>query len=211
MNRWSFWIASAGIVGSLIVGCGGDDDDTPAASTAGKPSSGGMAGSTASGGKSGSGGTSATSGGGGQASEQIEIEGTWVNSDFGEKDVIDDTTWSSAFGDSAPTISDIVEFSNTERYAIRKAPSDAAFNPGTFDRVVWTKPAGDAFYYCTVIYGCASADLTETSDGAGGAGTAGAGAGGASDGGVCEPSVVDDTDPEHGGCGAFAWTKLTRQ
>jgi hypothetical protein len=203
------------MVAALIVGCGGDDDDSPPVNTAGKPSTGGAAGSTgASGGKSGSGGTSAMAGGGGQASEQIEVAGTWVSNQFGstETDVIDDTTWSTAFGDSAATVSEIVEFSNSERYAIRKAPNDpTAFNPGTFDRVVWTKPVGDTFYYCTVIYGCSSADLTETGDGAGGAGSAGSGAGGASDEGLCQLSVVDDSDPEHGGCGGFQWTKLTRQ
>lgn len=215
MNRWTFWLTSAGMVAALIVGCGGDDDSSPV-NTAGKPSTGGSAGSAgASGGKSGGGGTNAMAGGGGQTSAQIEIEGTWVSDAFAgetETDVIDETTWSTAFGDSAATVSEIVEFSNTERYAILKAPNDAtAFYPGTFDRVVWTKPAGDVIYYCTAIYGCSSAALTETGDGAGGAGSAGTGAGGASDGGLCQLSVVDDSDPERGGCGGFAWTKLTRQ
>ena len=134
-----------------------------------------------------------------QTPAHIEIAGTWSNADFGETDVIDDKSWSSDFG-SDPTVSTIEKFSNTERYAIRQAPDDAAFNPGTFDRVVWTKPAGDSFYYCTVTYGCDSADLTATGDGDDSDGSP-----------TCNLSAFDDIDPENGGCGSFAGTKLTAQ
>jgi hypothetical protein len=200
---------NAGLVTALVVGCGGDDDDSPPVSTAGKPSAGasgggGKAGSAGTSGKGGSGGTSAVGGAGGQNSGPIEIEGTWVNHDFDETDVIDDTTWSSAYGSSEPSTYDIVEFSNGERYAIRKSPFD-----GTFDRTLWTKPEGGVFYYCTAIYGCDSADLTEQGEAAtGAAGAAGAGGAGS---GTCQLSPVDDSDPEHGGCGTFPWTKLTHQ
>ena len=134
-----------------------------------------------------------------QTPAPIEIAGTWSNADFGETDVIDDKTWSSDFG-SAPTVSTIEKFSNAERYAIRQAPDDAAFNPGTFDRVVWTKPDGDHFYYCSVTYGCDTAELTATGDGDD-----------SEDSPNCNLSEVDASDPENGGCGPFAWTKLTAQ
>jgi hypothetical protein len=154
-----------------------------------------------------------------QPAAHIEIQGTWGNSAFGETDVIDDKTWSTDYGGPATMLS-IDEYSNSERYAIRKAPDDAAFNPGTFDRVVWTKPAGGEFYYCTVTYGCATAALTETgehktNDGAGGAsggdGAAGAGGAGSGEGEpmTCQLSAIDASDPENGGCGDFPWTKLT--
>jgi hypothetical protein len=205
MNRLSFWMVSAGLVTALAVGCSSDDDSAPPGGSAGTPSTGGTSGTGGKGGGAGTSGTSGLAGGGGQTSESIEIEGTWVNLDFDETDIIDDTSWSSAFGSSPASVYVIDEFSNSERYAIRKSPFD-----GTFDRVVWTKPENGEFYYCTVIFGCETADLTESgvsADGAAGA----AGAGGA--GGVpqCQLSPVSDADPDHGGCGAFPWTKLTHQ
>src|SRR5262249_37158780 len=114
MNRLSFWMVSAGVITALAVGCGGDDDTTPTPASGGKAGAGGAAAGTAgSGGKSGSGsgGTSSLAGGGGQTSEPIEIEGTWVNEDFGETDIIADATWSSAFGTSDPSVYEITEFS----------------------------------------------------------------------------------------------------
>jgi hypothetical protein len=132
-----------------------------------------------------------------QTPAAIEIAGTWSNPDFGETDVIDDQTWSSDFG-SEPTVSTIEKFSNRERYAIRRAPDHAAFNPGTFDRVAWTQPDGDHFYYCAVTYGCDTAALTATGDGDD-----------SEDSPNCNVSSVDASDPENGGCGSFAWTKLT--
>jgi hypothetical protein len=153
----------------------------------------------------------------------IEIKGTWSNSDFGvtETDVIDDATWSTDFGMGA-TVDAIVEFSNDARYAIRKAPDDAAYYPSTFDKVVWTKPAGGSFYYCTAIYGCATADDTTPTSGSlgqGGSGGAGDGSNSSGQGGsggagddttpTCTPSVVDASDPANTGCGDFSWTKLS--
>jgi hypothetical protein len=217
MNRMSFLVTKFGLgiaFGLAVSACAGDDDSfqTPgkggAGSSAGASNKAGAT-STASGGmgaggSGGAAGEAAGAGGdadnaGGASGAHIEIAGTWLNTDFGqtETDLIDDETWSSDFG-GAPTVASITEFSNSERYAVRKAPKDAAFNPGTFDRVVWTKPTEGVFYYCTVIYGCATAALTEHGDGDTSTTT-------------CKVASVDDSDPENGGCASFPWTKLTAQ
>jgi hypothetical protein len=123
----------------------------------------------------------------------IEVKGTWTNSDFGETDTIDDSAWSSSFDDSDPTVSSIVEYSNDDRSLVILTPDDASFNPGTYSKYVWTKPASGSFYYCTASFGCASADQAKN--------------GPADD--ACTLSDVDATDLEGTGCGGFAWTKLT--
>jgi hypothetical protein len=124
----------------------------------------------------------------------IEVKGTWSSpGPYAETDVIDDASWSSQFGDSDPSVSKIVEYSNDERSAVILTPDDAAFNPSTYSRFVWTEPAGGSFYYCIAAYGCASAEQAKN---------------GPSDD-SCTLSDVDASDPENAGCGGFAWTKLT--
>jgi len=127
----------------------------------------------------------------------IEVKGTWTNADFGdvETDVINDTSWSAQYGDSDPSVSTIVEYSNDTRSAVILTPDAASFNPSTYSNYVWTKPAGGVFYYCSASYGCASADQAKN--------------GPADD--TCTLSDVDDSDPANSGCGTFAWTKLTAQ
>jgi len=126
----------------------------------------------------------------------IEIEGTWGNEDFGQTDVIDDTTWSTDFG-KGPTVSEIVEFSNAERYAVRRSPDDAEYLPGTYDYTVWTAPEGDSFYVCTASYGCETPELAATGDDD-------------DENKVCDPPMPDETDLDGKGCGGFSWTKLTK-
>jgi hypothetical protein len=123
----------------------------------------------------------------------IEVKGTWANADFGETDTVDDTSWSAQFGDSDPTVSTIVEYSNDERSAVLLTPADASFNPGTYEQYVWTKPADGSFYYCTASFGCASADQAKN---------------GPADE-TCTLNDVDPADLEDKGCGGFSWTKLT--
>lgn len=124
----------------------------------------------------------------------IEIKGAWANSDFGETDVIDDASWSTSYGGD-PTASKIVEYANDARVAVLQAPDDAMSNPPTYSEYVWTAVTGGSFYYCIASYGCASTDQAKN--------------GPADD--TCMVSDIDDSDPENGGCGQFAWTKLTAQ
>jgi hypothetical protein len=217
----SFLVSKLGLavaLGLSVSACGGDDDSVQVPGTGGSSGSGAAAGTGGTGtGGTGTGGTGGTSNGGDSGAseggapsgaagddgagggETIEIAGTWTDSSFGftETDVIDDHAWSSDVGDG-PTVVSITEFSNSERYAIRKAPKDAAYSPNTYDRVLWTKPEGGSFYYCTVIYGCETAAQTEKGDGDASSTT-------------CKLSEVDDSDPANGGCGTFAWSKLSAQ
>jgi len=131
-----------------------------------------------------------------KAAAHIEIAGTWENADFGETDVIDDASWASDFGMGA-TVSTVVAFSNEERYAVRLAPDDAPYQPGTYDYTTWTAIEGDAFYFCTATYGCPSADEAAVGDDD-------------DANGVCDPPMVDETDLT-AGCNGYSWTKLTKQ
>jgi hypothetical protein len=126
----------------------------------------------------------------------IEVKGTWSSGgSYPETDVIDDTSWSAQFGDSDPSVSTVVEYSNDERTAVILTPDDVTFNPATYSEFVWTKPAGGAFYYCIAAYDCASPEQAKN---------------GPSDG-YCTLSDIDDSDPENAGCGTFPWTKLSEQ
>ncbi|HTQ03479.1 MAG TPA: hypothetical protein VMI54_06465 [Polyangiaceae bacterium] len=125
----------------------------------------------------------------------IEVKGTWQSdsAEYPETDTIDDTSWSTAFSGSDPTVSKIVEYSNTERTAVVLSPDDAKYNPATYSAIVWTAVADDSFYYCTASYGCASADQAKN---------------GPADS-SCMLSTPDDTDLDGMGCDGFPWTKLT--
>jgi hypothetical protein len=126
----------------------------------------------------------------------IEIEGTWGNALFGETDVIDDESWSSDFGDG-PTVSEIVEFSNSERYAVLSGADFTDPEKTVYSRIVWTEPEGDSFYFCTATFGCETAELTATGDGD-------------DENMICDAPMPDETDLDKG-CDGFSWTQLTKQ
>jgi hypothetical protein len=116
----------------------------------------------------------------------IEVAGTWENPAYSEEDVVDDTSWSQTFGagtDAAVTTdSTIIKFDNATNTVIVED------DKGEFGRWVWTDVAGDAFYYCMVDFGLASAEDAENST-----------------------TTADDSDPASSGCGGFPWTKLTKK
>lgn len=108
--------------------------------------------------------------------DEIEIEGSW-SSNFGGTEDISSTSWSG---------SQITTFDNEENFAVTQSPDDSQYNPGKYNRNVWTEPADGVFFYCTVDFGLDSeADaLATTAD-------------------------ADASDPENGGCGGFSWTQLS--
>jgi hypothetical protein len=126
----------------------------------------------------------------------IEIEGTWGNEDYGQTDVIDDASWSTDFG-MGPTVSEIVEFSNAERYAVLSGADYMEPEKTVYSRVVWTAPEGDSFYACTASFGCETPELTATGDDD-------------DENKVCNPPMPDETDLDGKGCAGFPWTKLTK-
>lgn len=81
----------------------------------------------------------------------------------------------------------VVSFDGEANVAVTQNAADAAFDPGKFNRIVWTEPAADgAFHYCTVAFGKASAAEAEA-----------------------DPAAADASAPDAGGCGGFPWSRMT--
>lgn len=109
--------------------------------------------------------------------ETLEIEGVWA-SNFGTEEIITAERF-----DGAP-----IRFLDPEaNVLVTQNPPDAEFFPDAFNRVVWTEPAGDVFYYCFVEFGLDT--LAEARD---------------------STATADASDPDNSGCGGFAWTRLRR-
>ena len=115
----------------------------------------------------------------------LEIIGEY-NDNFGGSHTITSTTWTqvSSFGTS---IYEIDSYSNSEDYLIGLGDESNGFNPGLYDRFDWTT-FESSLYYCTSVFGEATADDAKT-----------AGEG-----------LADTTDPSTNGCGVknFSWTRL---
>ena len=110
-------------------------------------------------------------------SSEIEISGTW-NSSFGGTETISSEAW----GETT-----VVDFDNAENVAIIRNPDDDMFNPGKFNRVIWTEPKDGSFYYCWVDFGLDTEAEAKESD-----------------------ATADDSDPDTTGCGGTnPWTKLS--
>lgn len=107
----------------------------------------------------------------------IEVAGTW-NSNFGGSETITDDAWNGAA---------IIEFDNTTNFVVTQTPADSEFNPSKFNKLVWTEPANNAFYYCFVDFGRDTAEQARTST-----------------------QTADATEPASSGCGGFSWTELSR-
>lgn len=105
----------------------------------------------------------------------VEVHGSWT-SNFGGTEDITSFDWSG---------SDITKYDNGLNFAITQSPADAEYFPGKFNKLVWTEPDGNGFFYCTVDFGKDTAEQAENT-----------------------PNVADDTDPASGGCSGFPWTQL---
>lgn len=114
--------------------------------------------------------------GGETGNAEIEIGGTWESS-FGGTETISSEAWGDA---------DVVSFDNDENVAITQNADDAEFNPGKFNRIVWTEPEDDSFYYCWVAFALDTEQEALDSD-----------------------ATADASAPDESGCGDFAWTKLS--
>jgi hypothetical protein len=122
-------------------------------------------------------GTAGDAGGDG-ALDVLAIAGSW-RSNFGFDETITDHAWNDSL---------VVEFDNATRTAYTQNAATDAFNPRKFNKVLWTTPVGNSFYYCMVDYGQASLAAAKAS-----------------------LKVADAANPDVGGCGGFSWTKLTRR
>ncbi len=123
-----------------------------------------------------------------ESADKIAIAGVWQSS-FGGNETVADKAWSAGTGNT-----EVVEFDNAGRWVITRNPDDAKYNPGKFNKVVWTNPevvdAGGwkarVFHYCWVDFGLDTAALAKAST-----------------------HTADDSEPEKSGCGKFPWTRLS--
>jgi len=107
----------------------------------------------------------------------VSIMGTW-SSNFGGYEEISDKQWNDMV---------MAKLDGAARVAITQNPADEKYNPGKFNKIVFTAPKDGSFYYCYVDYGKATAALAEAST-----------------------QTADASTPDKGGCGGFAWTRLTQ-
>ena len=104
------------------------------------------------------------------------ISGTW-SSNFGGYEEISDKAWNDMI---------VTKLDLATRIAITQNSASDKYNPGKFNKIVFTTPKDGSFYYCYVDFGLGSADLAEAST-----------------------KTADDGKPEKTGCGGFSWAKLT--
>ena len=105
----------------------------------------------------------------------IEVHGTWT-SEWGTENV-NSHQWHTAT---------VVSYDNTTNIAITQNPEDAEYNPGKFNKLVWTDvSAGGTFHYCTVAYGKENADTAQAVE-----------------------DTSNSSDLDGAGCGGFQWTRL---
>jgi len=83
----------------------------------------------------------------------------------------------------------LVSWDNDARVAITQNPEDSSFDPGKFNRIVWTEPGtSGAFYYCTTDFGVETQEAAEALT-----------------------TMADATEAYSSGCGGFGWSKLVPQ
>jgi hypothetical protein len=112
---------------------------------------------------------------GDEATEHLELTGEWDDNYGGTTSVTSD-----AWGFDI-----VVSYDNDANWAIVQVPEEAAWNPGTYSKVVWTEPADGRFFLCTLDYALETRAAAESSE-----------------------ATADDSAPLEGGCGGFAWTEL---
>jgi len=117
-----------------------------------------------------------TGGGSPTADAAIELLGTWSDN-YGGTTAITTETW------GADTV---VRYDNAANWAVVQAPADAQYGPSKFSKLVWTQPASDAFWLCTVDFGLDTADAA-----------------------LATSKRADASKPAEGGCGGFPWTQMT--
>jgi hypothetical protein len=153
-------------LGFGISACGDDDDDDKSDAC--------IADCGSDGGEDAGGGGNKDAGGGGN-DESIEIAGDWDNQ-FKMEEVISDTMWAQF---------KMISFDNKTNTAITQNAKDDKYNPGKFNKTLWTEPTDDGFAYCMFAFGKETAADAQKAK-----------------------NTADQHDLDKG-CGGFEWTKLT--
>ena len=112
-----------------------------------------------------------------ETSTDLEIGGLWSDN-YGGWTSIDNASWGTK---------SILEYNNTENWAVTQNAENDEWSPNLFSFVVWTDATEDGqWFHCTVAY-----DLDSLADA------------------LAVEDSSDATDPENGGCGDFAWTAMS--
>ncbi len=110
-------------------------------------------------------------------SAPLEIIGEYDDS-FGGAHVITADAWNGA---------SILEYDNDANIVYTQLPEDDEFNPSKFNKVLYTEPEDDHFYFCTVVFDAETLADAKASD-----------------------ASADDSNPAEAGCGGmFPWTLAT--
>lgn len=105
----------------------------------------------------------------------IEVHGTWT-SEWGTESVTSHL-WNQAT---------VVSYDNETNTAITRNPEDDEYNPGKFNKLVWTDLSTDGtFHYCTVAF---DQDTAATA--------------------LTTADTSNTADLDGAGCGGFQWTRL---
>lgn len=112
------------------------------------------------------------------AAVSIEVAGIWTTN-FKTEEEITDKKWSFML---------MTEFDNAKNVAYTQNAADDKYNPSKFNKIVWTEPKADVFYYCTVDFGKDTLALAKAST-----------------------LTADDKDLDKKGCGGFGWTQMTKK
>ncbi|MBN2498541.1 MAG: hypothetical protein JXR96_28375, partial [Deltaproteobacteria bacterium] len=115
---------------------------------------------------------------------ELPIAGLWHDL-YGTDHEVSQASWSQTTAGSPETDSlfHIHRVEAEARFLVAQNDADNPWNPELWSRFDWTWHQG-ALYYCQIAYDAASEEAAAAAAGA------------------------DPSDPEHGGCGAFAWSRL---
>jgi hypothetical protein len=112
-----------------------------------------------------------------QESAPLEIIGTYTAYDIEQTITADE--WNGA------TIHD---YDNDANVVYTQLPDDDEFNPSKFNKIVYTEPEDDRFYFCTVVFDAETLADAKASD-----------------------ATADDSNPAEAGCGGtFPWSLATK-
>jgi hypothetical protein len=111
--------------------------------------------------------------------EAIEVAGEW-ESQFSAESITSES-W-----DQGGFLTAVVSYDNGANWVVTQNPEDAEYEPGKYNKTIWTEPTADGFAYCVAAFGIATLEEAEEA----------------------ATDTVDASDMDTG-CGTFPWSILT--
>jgi len=119
----------------------------------------------------------------GSTATGLAIAGSWTDN-WGMSHDISETRWTQIYGASAPSVFHISWYDNDQQAVVAQNDEYNAWSGGLWSRFDWKWGDDDTLWFCQATYSAS----TEQE--------------------ALDLPRADDSDPEGGGCGAFAWTPL---